>query len=216
MSCLRFIGLICLIGLSCLYGASAALAQQYGSPGLPEIGFNIGYSNISIGSSSIQDEGALRLEPSISIAPIKPVPQLRVGADLGVSMVLDNSSRTVASRNGTLIIVGSSDVPLWLLEPELSISWRQNFGNFFIEPGLAGGGVFGFFHIHNVSNTDVSYDADSNTGYGRVFLRAGSTAGLGTFGIQGSFAEGGQLNFGGNAKGDLQEWYVGVYGAFRF
>jgi hypothetical protein len=71
---------------------------------------------------------------------------------VGVSMILDNTSRTIISNNGTLIFRGSNDVPFWLIEPELRISWRQTFGDhnqFFIEPGVAGGVAFGFLSLNS-------------------------------------------------------------------
>src|SRR5436309_9131393 len=75
--------------------------------GAPEIGFSIGYSNISLGSdSAISDEGALRFVPSASFSPIRPLPQLRLGADVGTTLVLDNSTRTIVSGSNGLIVVG--------------------------------------------------------------------------------------------------------------
>src|SRR4051812_31412502 len=64
----------------------------------------IGYSQISIGDGGVfSDEGALRFEPSFSFAPLsKQLPQLRLGAACGFSLVLDNSQRTIISRNGNL------------------------------------------------------------------------------------------------------------------
>jgi hypothetical protein len=134
-------------------------------------------------------------------------------------MVLDNSTRTIISHNGALIVAGSSSVPFWLIEPELILSWRQSFGarnQYFIEPGIAGGGAFGFLDIHDINNPDRSYHADSSTGYARVFLRGGGQVYTGTFGVEASYLRGGNMDFGGNAAGELEEFYIGVYGAFHF
>src|SRR4051812_21421592 len=92
-------------------GASSAAAQEEGFPqGMSEFSLSVGYANLSLGSGSIFDsEGALRIEPSLSLSPIQQVPQLRLGFDVGVSMVLDNSTRTIISRNGQLLFVGTGD-----------------------------------------------------------------------------------------------------------
>jgi hypothetical protein len=196
-----------------------AAAQSILDDGPAEFSLSIGYANISLGSdSAIDNDSALRFEPSVSFSPIRQLPQLRLGGDVGVSMVLDNSTRTIISSNGTLIFAGSSDVPLWLLEPELRLSWRQTFGSdhqFFIEPGVAGGAVFGFLDLDS-SDHSQSYDADASTFYGRVFLRAGALVPGGTAGFEASWLSGGKLDFGGNASGDVREFYVGFFGALMF
>ena len=127
-------------------------------------------------------------------------------SDSRLLMEYFNSQRTIISRNGTLIFAGSSDVPLWLLEPELRVSWRQYFGdNFFVEPGVAGGIAFGFFSLNPADGgTGDSYEKDDSTVFGRVFLRAGARV------------SGGKLDFGGGAAGDLSEFYIGIFGALSF
>src|SRR4051812_31749286 len=185
-----------------------ALAQYPDGKGAPEFALSIGYANVSLGSSSaISDEGALRSEGSLAFSPLEKLPQLRLGAAVGVPLVLDNSTHFISSGSGGLIIAGSSDVPLWLIEPELRLSWRQTFGPgnaLFIEPGVAGGFAFGYIDLHDVNNPDISYHANSSTGYGRVFLRAGSLVSGGIAGIEASYLSGGNLDFGGNASGDLR------------
>jgi hypothetical protein len=206
----------CAMVLAC---ATTAMGQISTEDGPAEFSLGIGYANVSLGSSSaIDGESALRFEPSLTFSPIQQVPQLRFGADVGVSMVLDNSNRTIVSNDGQLIFFGSSDIPLWTLEPELRLSWRQALDpdhRFFIEPGVAGGALFGFLDLNSPDNID-SYDANASTVYGRVFLRAGARVTGGIAGFEASWMSGGNLDFGGNASGDVSEWYVGFFGAIQF
>ena len=190
--------------------------------GMSEFALSIGYANISLGSDSvINNESALRIEGSLSFSPLRDqLPQLRLGAAVAGSMILDNSNRTIISNNGNFVFVGSSDVPFWLLEPELRVSWRQTFGDygqFFIEPGLAGGVAFGFVDLDAADASGDSFKESDNAFYGRVYLRAGAHVTGGLAGLEASWLSAGQLDFGAdNAKGDLSEWYIGVFGALLF
>ncbi len=200
--------------------APRASAQAVAAEGEPEFALSIGYANVDLGSSSmISNEGALRVEPLVSFSPFEQLPQLRVGTDLGVSMVLDNSNRTIISSNGGLVFYGSSDIPFWLLEPEVRLSWRQAFGRnqeFFVEPGIAGGGAFGFLDLKAPDGSHDSYDANGSTVFGRAFLHIGAEVYGGTAGIDVSWLSGGNMDLGSNASGDLKEFYIGVFGALRF
>lgn len=200
--------------------SSPAAAQSVLDEGRTEFSLGIGYANLSLGSeTAIDDEGALRFEPSLNFSPFgEKLPQLRLGFNAGVSMVLDNSSRTIIINNGTAIFRGSSDVPLWTIEPELRLSWRQTFGSdhqFFIEPGVAGGAAFGWLSLDDEVTGD-SFDSDASTTYGRAFLRIGAQAEGGAAGFEFSYLSGGKMDFGGNASGDLREWYIGFFGALLF
>jgi len=205
-----------------LVAPRARATGMYGepSPGEPEFGFSLGYANVDLGSgSTVNNEGAFRFDWGFSIAPIGVLPQIRVGADVGTSLVLDNSTRTIISHNGTLIVAGSSSVPLWFIEPELCLSWRQTFGarkEIFVEPGIAGGWTVGFLDIHDINDLNRSYHADASTAYGRVFLRAGAGVPTAMIGVEASYLVGGNMDFGGNASGDIQEYYLGFFGAIRF
>jgi hypothetical protein len=197
----------------------AARAQDAPYDGVAEFSLGIGYAHVSLADSDVIDgESGIHFEPALTFSLIPQLPQLRVGADVGVTLVLDNSQRAIISRNGTLIFAGSSDVPLWLLEPELRVSWRQYFGdNFFVEPGVAGGIAFGFFSLNPADGgTGDSYEKDDSTVFGRVFLRAGARVSGGTAGVEASWLTGGKLDFGGGAAGDLSEFYIGVFGALSF
>ena len=208
------------VALFLLAWPGLALAQSEFPQGRPEFLLGVGYSNISIGSSSIENEGALHWDPVFSFSPLaEALPQLRLGAAVGVSLLLDNSSRTLISNNGQLIITGSSEVPLWLLEPEVRLSWRQTFGDrgqFFIEPGIAGGFCWGFLDIDVEGSPGESFDKSDSTLFGRAFLRLGAQVPGGTAGVEASYLSGGTLEFADNARGHLNEWYVGIFGALQF
>jgi hypothetical protein len=155
----------------------------------------------------------------LTFAPIQQLPQLRIGGDVGVTLVMDNSSRTIVSGDHGTVFIGSSDVPVWFLEPELRVSWRQYLGSdqqFFIEPGVAGGVAFGFFDITGTNGFSGSYDANDSTLFGRVFLRAGAKMEGGLAGIEASWLSGGDLDFGGNASGSFDEFYIGIFGTICF
>ena len=207
-----------------LFIASPARAQDnYGdnyADGAPEFSLVMGYANISLKDSPVIDgEGAFRFEPSLSFSPIQQVPQLRLGFDVGVSMVLDDSSRTIISGDSGLIFFGSSSVPLWTIEPELRISWRQYLDpnhTFFVEPGVGGGYAFGFLELDAEDGSGDSYEADDNALFGRVFLRVGARVTGGIAGVEASWMQGDTLDFGGNASGDLEEFYIGIFGALSY
>jgi hypothetical protein len=199
---------------------STARAQADYVEDAPEFSLGIGYANVTLdGSPVIDGEGAIRFEPTLSFSPFRPLPQLRLGTDVGMTLVLDNSSRTIISGDGGLIFAGSSDIPLWLVEPELRLSWRQYLGDdrgSFIEPGVAGGIAFGFLDLDSDDASGDSYDADDSSLFGRIFLRAGARVTGGVAGIEGSWTTGDTLDFGGNASGDLSEFYIGIFGAISF
>jgi hypothetical protein len=195
-------------------------AQPASGDGAPEFSLSIGYANVSLSDSPVIDgENALRFEPVLSFSPIEPLPQLRLGASVGVTLVLDNSTRTISSGDNGLIYRGSSDVPLWLLEPELRISWRQYLDAnhmVFLEPGVGAGYAFGFLELQSDDQNVDSYDADASTFFGRGFVRLGGRVTGGLAGIEASYMQGSSMNFGGDASGDVEEFYIGIFGALSF
>src|SRR5687767_15568031 len=108
--------------------APAARGQEDEGPG-GEFGLGIGYANVSIGGSEspLDSEDTLRFDGWLSVAPFEAVPQLRLGGAMGFVLALDNSERAIIS-NGGVLIVGSSDIPLFMFEPEVRLSWQQTFG----------------------------------------------------------------------------------------
>jgi hypothetical protein len=206
--------------LALLVAPSFAATESAFPEGASEFSLGMGYANISLGSSSsIDSESAFRFEPSVMFSPIQQLPQLRLGGAVGVSMVLDNSTRTIIASNGNLLYRGSSEIPLWTLEPELRLSWRQTFGEYnqyFIEPGIAGGVAFAFLELENDDPTVDSYEENDSTFFGRVFLRVGAQVTGGLAGIEASYLTGGDVDLGGDATGDLSEFYIGIFGALLF
>jgi hypothetical protein len=200
--------------------ATPTEAQINVNQGAAEFSLSVGYANVDLNRSSvINDEGALRIGPSVTFSPIAQLPQLRIGGDVGVVMVLENSTRTIISNDGGLIFIGSSEIPFWVIEPEASISFRQPLGarhEFFVEPGVAGGYAFGFLDLDALDTSGDSYDADDSTPFARAFLRIGMEVVGGTAGVEVSWAEGQNMDFGGNASGDFSEFYLGFFGALRF
>ena len=191
----------------------------------PDFGAGVGYANINIGDSDspLDSEDALRFEFWGSFSPFPDVPQLRLGAAFGTGIVFDSGEQTVIS-NGGIVVVSSSDVPLLTFEPEARLSWRQTFGDsgFFIEPGIAGGGFIANLDFDDEDDFDDFDDDDDDfdewdaTWAARAFINIGIQHGAGAGGIQASYLRGGDLDLGGDAEGDVEEFYIGIFGTVRF
>ena len=189
-------------------------------PIIAEFALGVGYGNLSIGGSdsALDDVGLLRWEPVLSIAPFQRIPQLRFGFACGIGLNLDNSSRVFISNGNGAVFVGSSTVPLWTLEPEFRLSWRQYFNtshSFFVEPGIAVGALYAHLDVDNDTTGD-SYSESDTTLTGRVFLNVGVRSGPGTAGLQASYMRGGTIDLADNANGDIEEYYIGVFGSIGF
>jgi hypothetical protein len=192
-------------------------------PDLPpgEFALGIGYAQVSIGDSDslLDSEDALRFDSALSVSPFPDVPQLRLGAALGFVLTLDNSQRAIVSDGG-LIVVGSSDVPLFLFEPEVRLSWQQPFGEgggFFVEPGIGAGGVYANLSIDaDDSPSGTSFDESDWSFSARAFLNVGFLVEGGVAGVQASYMWADDLHLAANAGGDVSEFYVGIFGALRF
>jgi hypothetical protein len=198
---------------------STAFAQDQSPLPTTEFSLGVGYANVTLDDSPVIDgESGIRFDPSLSFSPLPDaLPQLRLGVAAGFTLVLDNSERALISSGGQLIFVGSSEVPLWLIEPELRISWRQWFDNrWFVEAGVGGGFAFGFLELDASDGSTDSYSENDSTPFGRAFFRAGGQATGGIAGIEGWYLVGDSMDFGGNAAGDLTEWYIGIFGALVF
>jgi hypothetical protein len=137
---------------------------------------------------------------------------------VGIVLAVDDSQRTIVSNNGQLTVTGSGDVPLWLIEPELRLSWRQYLGDdheVFIEPGVAAGWTWADLSIED-DDTGVSIDESDVTFSARVFLRVGARVPTGFAGVEASWMRGDDLDLADNVSGELEEFYIGVFGAFAF
>src|SRR4051812_38100666 len=86
--------------LAALIPASRAAAQNTITAPALEFGMGVGYANLSLGSNSAIDSvDALRFEPTISFSPFAALPQVRLGADVGTSLVLDNGGSALIVNN---------------------------------------------------------------------------------------------------------------------
>ena len=181
-----------------------------------DFAFGIGYAHIQLGSSSneFHNMDALRIEPAISFSPFAKLSQLRLGGAFGVSMVLDSSSHAIISNNGTLIVHASADIPFLLLEPEFRVSWRQEFDSgWFIEPGIGLGGAIGQLHLESDTHSFEEWDANFAA---RAFLNVGFLVPGGIFGVQASYMRSGSIKFAQNVGGEINEFYIGVFGSLMF
>lgn len=179
----------------------------------------VGYARMTLDSGGILDSSdGIHFEPGLSVAPLESLPQVRLGAAVGISLALDNGSGAVVSNDGSLVLLEGEDVTYTLIEPELRVSWRQPLGRdgqFFLEPGVGAGWAFGLLDLSDVARAAGLRDTDSNF-FGRAFLRVGARVEGGLAGIEASYLRGGKLDFGHGISGDVGEFYIGIFGALEF
>ena len=201
------------------WGSPPTESEMEALPG--EFSLGLGYAHLSIGDSgSVLDSlDALRWDASLSYAPFAQLPQLRVGAGFGVAMVFDDSEFAIISSGGA-VVVGSADIPLFTLEPEFRVSWQQFFGpdeSFYIEPGIGIGGVFANLNVDSEDTASgESFDEWESSVSARVFLNVGFNAEGGYAGVQASYMWAESIDFAENAGGEVEEFYIGIFGALRF
>ena len=184
-----------------------------------EFAAGVGYAYVNVGGSdSPLDSGnALRFEFSASFSPVEDLPQLRLGGAIGLGMVFDNSDLAIVSAGG-VVVVGHSTIPLWLVEPEARLSWRQPLGEggLFVEPGVGAGALFASLSVD--SDDDFGGDSYDETDTGlflRGFLNIGVNTGYGLTGVQISYAHADDLDLADNISGEVDEVYIGIYGVLR-
>ena len=210
-----------LVAVAIVLGAlsSVAAGEDGDIPATGEFSLGVGYAHISIGDEALDDEDALRFDPSLTLSVVPGLPQFRAGFGVGVALVLDDSQRTIVSDDGNLTVTGRGDIPRWLVEPEARLSWRQYFGDeyaLFIEPGVAAGWTVGYLDIEADDDGGDSYSEGDSTWHTRVFLRLGARLQGGFGGIEASWMRGGDLDLADNAGGELEEFYIGVFGSLLF
>ena len=191
-----------------------------------EFSLGIGYARVVFdGDDTLDDVDAVHFDPVLSFAPLQALPPLRLGAAVGFTVSLDDVGGSVSSGGDDgLVIIGAGDSALLLFEPELRLSWRQPLGSeevgFFVEPGVAGGGTFAWldFDDEAVAEAGGSDDPDEwdATFHGRAFLRAGLRVSGGIAGLEAGYLRGGEIDFGGDAGGEVEEFYIGIFGALKF
>jgi hypothetical protein len=188
----------------------------------PEFSFSLGYAKLNLMGSSgpVTDEDMFRIDGRFTVRPLPRIRGLRVG--LGLGMAFGGSgidSGAIIIDDGHIIVIGSGrDQAVTLFEPEVTASFRLGGPRFFIEPGVAVGGAFGYFRIsdHYYYWYDTIYDKWTETGYGKAFIRAAFGSSQGHFGLDFSYARGGDLSFSDNIHGDMEEIYLGVFGGLSF
>ena|SRR5687768_17210818 len=214
---LRFAGLFVVVVL--LTSFNAARAQEE-IPPTGEFSLGIGYAHVSIGDEALDGEDAIKFDPSLTFSIVPGLPQLRAGMAVGVDLVTDDTDRVIIANDGNLVVIGRSDVPLWLVEPQARLSWRQYIGDaheLFIEPGIAAGWTFAYLDIESDdSAAGDSYSEGDSTWHARVFLRLGARMPGGFGGIEASWMRGGDLDLADNAEGEIEEFYIGVFGTLVF
>ena len=191
-----------------------------------EFAFGAGYSRVNFDSDSplIHGRDCLHLDPFVSFSPIERLPQLRLGAAVGFSAALDDTRGQLITSGGETFFVSGSDANLLLFEPELRVSWRQTFGQdklCFVEAGVAGGGVIAWLSTGNGdasgSGTPRSDFEDTEASWSaRAFVRLGIPVTGGIAGLEASYLRGGKMKFADAVRGDLEEYYVGIFGALKF
>ena len=190
-----------------------------------EFAMGVGYAKVEFSSDdgTLDDADAIHFDPVLSFAPVRALPPLRVGAAVGISFTLEDVGGVISSGGGGGFIFITGDTGLMLFEPELRLSWRQALGpeeaGFFVEPGIAGGGTFALldFDDEEVFEAGGPEDPDewASTFHARAFLRAGMRVSGGVAGLEAGYMRGGELDFGATS-GEIQEFYIGIFGALKF
>ena len=95
--------------LGVMFGIGSSASAQDSIQGTGEFSLSIGYAQCQRRQFIIGVElagRARKFDPVLSFAPIKVIPQFRLGLSAGTSLVLDNSQRTFVFNNGGTTITG--------------------------------------------------------------------------------------------------------------
>jgi hypothetical protein len=212
--------------LSCtlLATAFAACAAPARAAGDGEFLLGVGYTRINFDGSNvlIDNRDGIHLDPVFSFAPIDDLPQVRLGGAVGFSAALDDVRGATVTDDGDTFFVSGDEATLFLFEPEVRLSWRHDFGEdqaCFVEAGVGGGAVVGWLQAGDgdvAGPDDADLDSSDAALMGRVLLRAGARVTGGLAGIEASYMRGGTLDFADGVKGDVGEFYFGIFGALKF
>ena len=189
-----------------------------------EFAISFGYTHLSLDDTSVgefDEQGGAYFEPRFSFTPYEHRPQFRVGLGLGFSFFYDETdgSATFIDDDGDVFFADADDYEqLFLLNPELQLSWREQLRDgWMIEGGVGLGAIAGFytageqffdeFYDQDLSESDITWSV-------RPFIRAGYDNGRLRIGIEGSYRWGGNLDFTNEIGGDVEQWNVGVFFAF--
>jgi hypothetical protein len=200
--------------------SNAALAS-----GRFDFGAGVGYSHASLHDSAapFDHRDGARIEPRFSFGLNDQLPQLRLGLAVGISgfSQREDSDGVIVIGGDTFDFDADDVQALSLIVPEIQISWRQTFGGdqrWFIEPGAALGAVIGNYWVGRESDFFTDKDAsewDATIG-GRPFLRGGYLWDRFIVGAEASYLFGGNLDFTDQVRGDVREFYAGVFFAGRW
>jgi hypothetical protein len=185
--------------------------------GTGDFSFSMGYSHLTIDGADppFNEQDALRFESRISGSPLPELPQLRLGGGLGMSYYYKdyNDGDIVEIGEDVILIEGDSYESLFLLEPEVQVSWRQPLGkHMYVEPGIGVGGVFGNLTAGETFGWfyDEDYDEWSAGFSARPFLRAAYQYKKYAIGLEGSYLWT-DLDFDDGPGGDTTELYIGAF-----
>jgi hypothetical protein len=185
-----------------------AVARMFGAPTIAlardfELSVSGGATQLYIdeegGDEVLNDQWGPWVATSFSLAPIADTPQFRLGGGVGFSW----TSGTVDNE----FITG--DLDLFLITPELLVSWRQPLGaddsHWYVEPGVGVGPAIG-----------TLWFVGTEWGYGysvRPFLRAGYETEKWSAGLEASYRFA-HLNFD-DGDSDIENLGVGVFAAWK-
>ena len=102
------------------------------------------------------------------------------------------------------------DADLWILTPQAGASFRLSAFNWFVEPGVAGGGAYGRLNADYVNDNGVGVNADdTEISYSyRPYLRLGRVGPRLILAVEGGYEQTG-LDFDVGTGDDYGSWYVG-------
>jgi hypothetical protein len=194
----------------------------------PEATLGISYAHLELDGAdgTFETHDGVRIEPRFSVSLIDDIPQLRLGAGLGISGYSERTDDdiTFTDDDGDTFEIDADDVEsLSFLIPEIQLSWRQPVietgeGALFIEPGVAVGVLIANYSVDTEYwfGSDEDIDEWDTSGAVRPFIRAGYAWSHFVVGLEASYLIGGKLDLFGDVEGDPRELIVGGFVSFRF
>ena len=175
----------------------AAAARARADDHAFELSLSAGGTRLAIdGDDALDGQWGVSVEPSFSLSPLPDTPQFRVGAGVGLAWIsadIDNE-----------FVAGQLD--LFLITPELLLSWRQPVAeSWYLEPGVGVGAVIGAIDFVGL---------DWGSGYSvRPFVRVGYQADTWSAGVEVSYRFG-HLDLG-DSDGDIENLTAGLFVAAK-
>jgi hypothetical protein len=99
------------------------------------------------------------------------------------------------------------------------LSWQQPFGEggFFIEPGIGVGFVYANLSIDaDDSPLGQAFDESDWSFSTRAFVNVGFLVEGGVAGVQASYMWADEVDLAANVSGEVNEFYIGIFGALQF